>query len=681
MKDFLRFRQIHLDFHTSPVIPGIGAAFSKRQFQEALKAGHVDSINIFAKCHHGWSYHPTKVGKMHPGLKFNLLQEQIEACHDINVLTPIYISAGVDNVASEAHPEWRRIGADGRYSGWVRDLDKPGFHSMCFNTPYLDYLCAQIQEVVKMFPKSNGIWLDIIGKGDCCCPWCRAWMTENGLDFMNPADRDKAADYTLRKYYERTTKAVHDLNPKLLIFHNSGNIAPGNRDILPFFTHLEMESLPTGGWGYDHFPMSVKYVNSLGMDYLGMTGKFHTSWGEFGGFKHPSALRYECAAMLAFGAKCCVGDQLHPDGKMDISTYELIGEAYKEVEVKEPWCDNVRNVADIGVLMSTAFPQDASNAQGFRGDTGAARLLLEGHFLFDMLDGDCDFSKYKMVVIPDAVAISPAIKKKLDAYLKKGGKLFIAGNAVLDEKTGKPLFDIGAECKGASEFRPDFIQPAEDVRPSFVKTPLVMYYTSQRIRVKKGSGAVSLGKVYDPYFNRNVHHFCSHQHTPNKPTPSGFDCGVMKGNLLYLAHPVFTLYHDYGAVAYKEYVHKCLRLLLGNGETMSVTGLPSTGRVSLMEQPDKKRRVLHTLYANTILRGAAGGQGNNECGGPTRAIEVIEELAPLYDVGVTLKTGKAAVKAVTLVPEGEMLAFTKGPGGTISFTIPKLLCHQMVEVR
>ena len=39
---------------------------------------------------------------------------------------------------------------------------------------------------------------------------------------------------------------------------------------LPFFSHLELESLPTGGWGYDHFPLSAKYVAGLGLDYLGM---------------------------------------------------------------------------------------------------------------------------------------------------------------------------------------------------------------------------------------------------------------------------------------------------------------------------------------------------------------------------------------------------------------------------
>ncbi|MCZ8098068.1 MAG: hypothetical protein O9972_09145 [Burkholderiales bacterium] len=48
-----------------------------------------------------------------------------------------------------------------------------------------------------------------------------------------------------------------------------------------------------------------------------MTGKFHTTWGEFGGFKTADALRYVASAMLAFGAACSVGDQVHPSGELE----------------------------------------------------------------------------------------------------------------------------------------------------------------------------------------------------------------------------------------------------------------------------------------------------------------------------------------------------------------------------
>jgi len=73
--DELRFRQVHLDFHTSEAIPGIGKDWDAKHFQEMLKLGHVSSMTGFAKCHHGWCYYPTKVegSLVHPNLKIDLL--------------------------------------------------------------------------------------------------------------------------------------------------------------------------------------------------------------------------------------------------------------------------------------------------------------------------------------------------------------------------------------------------------------------------------------------------------------------------------------------------------------------------------------------------------------------------------------------------------------------------------
>ena len=68
----MRYRQIHLDFHTSERIPGIGSRFDPESFGRTFAEANVDSVTIFAKCHHGWSYHPTKVGKQHPNLDFDL---------------------------------------------------------------------------------------------------------------------------------------------------------------------------------------------------------------------------------------------------------------------------------------------------------------------------------------------------------------------------------------------------------------------------------------------------------------------------------------------------------------------------------------------------------------------------------------------------------------------------------
>ncbi len=666
----LRFRQVHLDFHTSPDIEAIGSEFDKRAFQQALQTGHIDSITLFAKCHHGWSYYPTRTGRQHPGLDFDLLGAQVEACREIDVNYPIYLTAGWDNLMAFEHPEWRRLSPDWRYSA-PADVTKPGWHFMCFNSPYLAHLAAEVCEVVERFPDCHGIFLDIISEADCCCRWCLEWMEQQGLDVGNPDHRKQTSAHTLKRYFEVITAACRSLNPEMPVFHNSGHITPGRRDILPYFSHLELESLPTGGWGYDHFPLSARYVANLGLDYLGMTGKFHTTWGEFGGFKHPNALRYECAAMLAFGSKCSIGDQLHPNGRMDESTYAMIGTAYAEVAAKEPWCDDVQNVADIGLLLAAS--QGRRGRHDNLGDIGAGRILLEGHLLFDALDTESDFSRYRLLILPDEITIDDELQARLEAYLAAGGKLLLSGSSGLAADGRTFLFDLGATCEGLSEYQPDYILPRADLRASYLQTPLVTYLPSYRLRVGRGT---SLGDVFDPYFNRTYRHFCSHQHAPNRPEPSGFACGVRQGNIVYLAHPVFTHYHDLGSAPFKEYVLRVILDLLGQ-PTVRLQGLPSTGRISLTKQPAFNRQVLHLLYANTVQRGGRGHPDSPTA--HTKPLEVIEDLVPLSDIEVVLKP-QTPLTSVRLVPENRELPFETLADGSARFTVPRLLCHQMVEL-
>lgn len=60
MEKTLHYRQVHLDFHTSGLIPDIGAEFDPDEFAAAVEKAHVDSITCFARCHHGWLYYDSK---------------------------------------------------------------------------------------------------------------------------------------------------------------------------------------------------------------------------------------------------------------------------------------------------------------------------------------------------------------------------------------------------------------------------------------------------------------------------------------------------------------------------------------------------------------------------------------------------------------------------------------------
>ena len=54
--------RVHLDFHTSPHVGKIAERFDPDEFADTLAGAHVDSVVVFAKCHHGYSYYKTEVG-------------------------------------------------------------------------------------------------------------------------------------------------------------------------------------------------------------------------------------------------------------------------------------------------------------------------------------------------------------------------------------------------------------------------------------------------------------------------------------------------------------------------------------------------------------------------------------------------------------------------------------------
>ena len=653
----MRFRQVHLDFHTSEKIGGIGERFDKEQFQAALKEGHVDSVTVFAKCHHGWAYFPSETNQMHPNLKFDLLGAQIEAAHEIGVKTPVYLSAGVDFKELKNHPDWIERLCDGS-TGNVDSFTTPYFHRLCFNSPYLGVLLSQIKEVCEKYD-ADGIFLDIVNISKCCCPYCLKKLFERG----KRADDEQAilelGEETYKNYLRRVRETIDSVKPGLPVFHNGGHIRHGRRELAYANTHLELESLPTGGWGYDHFPLSAAYAETLGAEYLGMTGKFHGTWGEFGGFKHKNALRYEVSLAAAFGAKSSIGDQLAPSGEMDILTYKNIGFAYSELEKKEPWLVNSCGVADIALLSNEAVSNleivDAEEARNCPAMEGAVRILLEGNFLFHVIDCEADFTAYKVIILADSVALPPEVVKRLQCFVASGGKILASGASAV--KDGKMLFDFGVKYIGKCNYEPDYMRPefeADDV----YETDFVMRGGSEVVENIDGQ---VYAKHIKPYFNRSFEHFCSHQHTPSSGEENG--SGIVEGkDGIYICWNIFSDYRKNGMLICKRAVCFALDRLLGDRKTLT-TSLPPQGVVTLRKQEKMSRYILHLLHAVPTVRGTD--------------TQIIEEICPLSDVKVCVML--TSVKRIYLAPQNREIDF-KVSGQCIEFNVKKLDCHQMVVI-
>ena len=660
----LRFRQVHLDFHTSEDIPNVGAGFEASQFQAALRRGGVDSITVFAKCHHGWHYHATTAGVQHPTLAFDLLSAQREAASAIDVRTPVYISAGLDERLAKLHGGWLRRMKDGSVP-WAGSLLEAGFHELCMNTPYLDVLVAQAHETTKLHGE-HGVFFDIVSPKPCWCSSCVKSLIAAGQDPRNERHVNDLARRVHLAYVERINAAVHDARTGVNIFHNGGHIPRGDAALAAANpNHLELESLPTGGWGYDHFPLSIAYARHLRRadgspkPCLGMTGKFHKSWGEFGGYKHPNALRYEAAAAIAQGAGVSVGDQLHPSGQMDIATYNLIGVAFHDVKIKEPWVRNARVLAEIAVLSVEGCESDATkkNHLGSLSDEGAVRVILDGHLLFDVVDAHDDWSSYRLLVLPDAVSLNATLAERIRAFVAQGGKVFATGTSLLlDDHL---IVDVGCRDAGESAFDPDYIRPLQPLAP-WGEASFVVYAKGRNL---VATGGTVLAHRNEPYFNRDLLHFCSHLHTP----PSGRDGGpvIVQGPAgIICAHPLFATYQEQGTQALRDLALSCIRRLLGS--TIITVDMPSAARVFLARQEAEKRDIVHLLYAPIMVRGTIHG----------KPIQVIEDLVPLHQISLSVARASKP-GTVSLQPQGIVLASTWSDG-RVNVTIPRVDGHQMV---
>ena len=655
-------RQVHLDFHTSEHFPEIGKRFSKKQFQEALQAANLDGINIFAKCHHSWSYYPTEVGQMHPNLDFDLLGAQIEACHEIGVTCPIYYTFGWSCNDAEVHPEWcvrDRKGNIVTSDVWPEDAKgddpKPSYQwkFLCANTGYHDHIMEQVEEICKRYPVVDGLWFDIyMSFRHCFCDVCKAEMEAKGID----RDDDEAVGAFNVSVMDRHQKALRELitqyHPAAVVFFN-GTTAIENglnfcHQAYENNTMQDLEDLPTTWGGYDKLPLQSKHFLNAGWPITAMSGKFHKAWGEFGGFKHPNALKYEAASMIAWGANCNFGDQLHPCGEMDMATYRNIGTAYDYVEQIEAYGLGGMPAARVGLWRG----YDVSH------DEGLAKMLLETQINFDIANFSKDFSEFDVVLVPGMACLREDAAARLNAFAKNGGYLLVLGDGALNKERTQVLLDIGATYEGDATYDIDYLVVGDELQEGLVETPFLNYKPA--IRMKPAVETEVLAAIREPYFKRTYDTYTSHLNTPYQLDDAEHPGILRSGNVIYFAHELDLMYYNSGARLHRDLLINALKQV--HTKPMVETELPSTGRISLLHQADEKRYVAHLLYASPIQRG--------EC-------EVIEDLPPLFNVGITFDL-PVDVKKATLIPAMQELPIEE-QDGKYSVTVPSFSCHCAVS--
>ncbi len=625
-------RTVHLDFHTGPDVPGVAKDFDPAGFARTFKEAHVDSVTVFALCHHGHTYYHTDHPSRHPGLApgFDLTGAQIEALHSQGIRAPIYVSGQVNEYAANQHPEWVAIEADGTRAKRGGPF-AAGWQVLDMSSPYQEYIAEILQEVLTVYKPVDGIFFDMCWDQPSISRWAVEAMVKKGYDPRREDDRNRHAREVALAYMKRFSQMVEAAGKgshHMGIWFNSRpklNLHVEKK----FLRHVEIEALPTGGWGYAYFPYVARFVRPLGLPALSHTGRFFKSWGDNASLKPEMALKYECCQILSQGMSGGIGDLLHPHGRPQKAVYDLIGRVYAHVEKCEPYVVGGEILSQIALIVNP----DLGDRPGPSG-VGATRALQQLQHQFDVVGPDAKLTGYELAIVSESTRIDSALAAKLTAHLIAGGSLIVCGRAALDEAGRPALAELGIEVHGPSPFSHTFLRATTKVSRGLADYDYVMY--ERGFRMKPAGAAESLVRVVEPWFERDWLRFCGHSYTPPARL-SPYSAVVRNGRAITFSVPILEAYGLHASPNYRTLLRNCIELLLPRPLVRA-------------EGPSRLETTVVRKGAATIVHLLSFAPERRAEG-----LDIVEDALPLVDVPIEVRLARQP-RSVRLEPHGRDLA-------------------------
>ncbi len=632
------------DNHTMPACPDVGANFDAETFTDRIKRCGVDQLTFHARCNLGMAYYDTKIGIKHPSLKYDLFGKLANACERKNISLIAYLNGGISSAEGLLHREWTTLCFDGREYREPRFT--PYVRTMCYNTQYHDHLIAMVEEIARHYPVS-GFFIDCLAGYPCVCPICVKEMKERGIDWNNKDEVIKFSEFSALRMSKDIAKAAKAINPAFQLYFNGVSF----EDQSEIGTWLECEDLPTAGWGYEYLPVLSHYMRTLGdKPVMNMNGRFY-DWGDFGGLRPEAAIKSELLYGLANGMRPNIGGHFHPRGDLENAVLDRIEKIYKELQTMESWFDKAKNLTEIAIVYSKSNRNIRNQASSDGQLMAAVRILSELKQQFDVVTEFSDWSKYKVLVIPDDIIFNEEMTRRIKAHIAAGKAVISSGSSGLNQ--GKTQFALekewGIKFKKECDFDPAYFKVGKNFNRGLPDMPLSLY--SSGIDVESLPGTSIEANLIKPYYNRMWDgEYAFYYNPPDKVTDK--PALTVNGNVAHFSHRIFSGYYDQAPVELRTVFGNVLDKFLPD-PLIKHENLPSFSRVFVTEQPGRK--MVHLLSYVPELRGSK--------------TQMIEEPIELYNINISLRSDGKIPDKVYLAPERKSLPF-KVVDGYVNVTIP-----------
>lgn len=655
------WRKIHLDFHNSQHQPKIGEKFDAGEFGDRLLAGNVNAVVVFAKDMHGYFYYPSKYGPVHPGLSFDLLGEQVKACRDRKIQVLAYYCTTWDHHMANAHPEWLVIRRDGS-NHLPKKGQAPGWTALCpAHEGFVQAMCDHAKEFMSRY-ELDGPFFDMSEPKDpeCFCPECVRQLKERGAD-PKDAGAQRAHKHELHlRLLKRLYEASKEARPGCQVdFNNIGLSRVSER--LQYLDNVDVEALPTGGWGYWYFPLQGRYNRAFGITTYGMTGRFNTAWADFGGLKLPAQLDAELASIVGLGCHCDVGDQMPPTCRLDPAVYHVIGKSYGKIKALEPYLEGAAPVAEAAMLVTQEPLHLLKEEYGY----GIVKLMVESRLQFDVCEADGPWERYGLVVIPDGLRVGAGVADRLREFVAGGGAVIACHEGGLLAGEDKSWMEsYGFTYGGMSPFRPAYMVPEEHFTGDIPKYEYALYEGASQWRI--ASPAKMVARLGEPLFQRSGERYTSHKQSPFDHA-TDYAAVAVSGRAGLFGFPLGGGYFSQGYWVYREAFRHILDAVLPR--RLVWTDAPLSTEVSVTRQAAAGGRPERWL-AHIINFSATRGT-------PKHPV-LHEDPIPLTDVTIRLRApAKFAVAKAVIA--GKELPLRAAPDGGAEVTVPRVPIHEIVS--
>lgn len=565
------YRRIFLDMHIDDWNDEFMSNVDPKGLVELLKNAGAQQIVVKCRPHTGLAHYPTKIGRMHKGLRGrDYVGEMIELCHSSNIAVKAYFSQIFDNWAYENHPEWRMINGYGKTSREEADpasdfMSRKGRYGIVCpnNEEYRAYVKACLTEMTEMYDFET-IFLDMPFFPEVCyCPSCRRkYFEQTGremprvIDWGDPAFREwqSIREEWMGDFAAFSTNVIKSIKPQVTIEHNLSMMAD------PWeYAHTDLVAEASdyvGGDLYGGFMQQTymcKYYRNLSkaLPFVFISSRCDPGLSYHTTTKTEEEFMLHTIIALAHNGAFSICDGANPDGTLCEEVYTgpvknvfdesrhyekyVSGDMLTNISVWFPsrskcsWSDNGNPVT--GEKCNKSFMDTHINM---------GRILREENLPFDVIPS----KKLKglesdALVICDAAVIHDEEMEDIEEYVRGGGNIYLSGHVGHE----RLLELLEAEYQGLTEHNVTYMSSTEAGKEyfgEFAKKSPMNVQSKMEILDFKGDYE-TLATLTLPYTMTGKCEFSSiHSNPPGIYTdrPVAVRKRVGEGQILWFAAPI-----------------------------------------------------------------------------------------------------------------------------------------------